>query len=362
MPCAVCRVPCAVCRVPCAVCRVARRPVISPAGYRIEAGDLSQLFVHSGLGLLVVGARAFVPNNTPFLCTCVRVRVRVRVRVCLQAPESLEHDTWNVPTMVWSYGMFLCELFSQGQRPYATLSNADAHDAIISGVLLEQTPRQPDNIYNLYEDCCRDDPIERITFDAVLKTLDIIVEQKDIPVSRTKDRGASHVRFESCVSEFSDARTSECFTEDDTDHGRNTFPNHRRSRLGLQRASSIASEYVPNTDDQAETASDGASSDQHIEGMSPGTQDSEYLDVGALLPSYVPGSGPPTVVLLDDYQMSTITAAEIESMFFKTKWSGFSSSSTTRFKQMLKHEPNLVLTESESASMWKSFSHIRCGE
>ena len=256
---------------------------------------------------------------------------------------------------------------------------------------MNQARRQPGDIYSLYEDCCMDDPDERILFPLIAKTLDVIVEQQDIPgVPANRGSAATIVRFESCVSEgfsdFSDARsnTEGFYTGDDSDQASRTSSTRRSALRGsrksqlegqqqrrLSRSSSVASEYIPGTDDQGpDTGMDTAGSSDHGETASsapsshmPSTQGStsaagEQRDWRSL---YTPGTGKPTPSLLRGFRMSTITATQIEGLFFKTKWSGFSSSSTTRFKDMLKHASTVALSENESIAMWTSFSDIRAG-
>ena len=46
------------------------------------------------------------------------------------APESLKYGKFNSKTDVWSFGVCLWELFSRGEMPYFTMTNAEAMEKI----------------------------------------------------------------------------------------------------------------------------------------------------------------------------------------------------------------------------------------
>jgi len=72
---------------------------------------------------------------------------------------------------VFSFGVVLWEIFSYGQIPYPELSNKQAKDQVVSGVVLSKPDDCPDEIYNLMKKCWKKDPNERPNFFELQTTL-----------------------------------------------------------------------------------------------------------------------------------------------------------------------------------------------
>ena len=74
-------------------------------------------------------------------------------------PAVLEHGEYSECTDVWSYGVVLYEIWTQGELPYYELSNDKVVPSVLSGYRLPCPEGCPDAIYSIMTTCWA--PIER---------------------------------------------------------------------------------------------------------------------------------------------------------------------------------------------------------
>ena len=77
------------------------------------------------------------------------------------APESLVSRVFSASSDVWSFGVFVWEVFSFGGQPYAGMMNEDVVQFVAQGGRLVAPPNAPALFENLFGDCFKSDPKER---------------------------------------------------------------------------------------------------------------------------------------------------------------------------------------------------------
>ncbi|CAH8565853.1 unnamed protein product [Dicrocoelium dendriticum] len=87
------------------------------------------------------------------------------------APECFDGSRFTQKSDIWSFGIFLWELFTLGQVPYPGLSNAEIHDWLEAGNRNEQPVLANSSVYELMLLCWTMDPAMRPTFKEVLASL-----------------------------------------------------------------------------------------------------------------------------------------------------------------------------------------------
>ncbi|GIL49207.1 hypothetical protein Vafri_5351 [Volvox africanus] len=87
------------------------------------------------------------------------------VPVRWSAPEVLHKGgCWSEKSDVYSYGVTMWEIFSNGAEPYANRSDIEVATAIVNGDLLQRPKDCPHPVYALMQDCWRQDPAQRPSF------------------------------------------------------------------------------------------------------------------------------------------------------------------------------------------------------
>lgn len=88
------------------------------------------------------------------------------------ALESLEDYTYDTKTDVWSFGVVLWEIQSEGKTPYSGLGGMDVVDFLKSGARLKQPDGCPNEIYEIMTSCWHLDPSERPSFSDLVTSLE----------------------------------------------------------------------------------------------------------------------------------------------------------------------------------------------
>ncbi|EFJ42275.1 hypothetical protein VOLCADRAFT_47055, partial [Volvox carteri f. nagariensis] len=87
------------------------------------------------------------------------------VPVRWSAPEVLRTGAgWSEKSDVYSYGVTMWEIFSNGAEPYANRSDVEAAEAIVGGERLPRPKDCPHQVYALMRDCWHQDPARRPSF------------------------------------------------------------------------------------------------------------------------------------------------------------------------------------------------------
>ena len=90
------------------------------------------------------------------------------------APEVLSVGVCTPASDVWSFGVFLWELFSLGKHPFEGIKNSDILEHIKSGNRLERPADCPDVIFEMMQQCWNMMADERPRFDSCIEVLGTI--------------------------------------------------------------------------------------------------------------------------------------------------------------------------------------------
>ncbi|XP_022787750.1 tyrosine-protein kinase receptor Tie-2-like [Stylophora pistillata] len=108
------------------------------------------------------------------------------------ALESLDFFTFNTKTDVWSFGVLLWEIESEGIMPYCDLGGAmEIIDYLQSGQILAKPDGCPNEFYDMMKSCWDLDPIKRPSFTDLLALLekeltgkkDDLLKDKNLPLN-----------------------------------------------------------------------------------------------------------------------------------------------------------------------------------
>lgn len=93
-------------------------------------------------------------------------------------PESLKFDTFTTKSDVWSYGVFIWELFSLGETPYSGLQLGDDFTSkLLAGYRMSKPSFCPDAIHrNVITNCWELQPDDRPTFSGIHEYLSNFLE------------------------------------------------------------------------------------------------------------------------------------------------------------------------------------------
>ena len=83
------------------------------------------------------------------------------------APEVVLHSKFSFKSDVWSYGILLYEVMSQGGTPYPTMNNAQAVTEIQKGYRMPCPEYCPEKVYDIMRECWRDFSMFRPTFETI---------------------------------------------------------------------------------------------------------------------------------------------------------------------------------------------------
>jgi hypothetical protein len=87
------------------------------------------------------------------------------------APECFESLRFTAASDVWSYGMFLVEVYTNGGKPYAHAATSAVPALAATGALPDQPPACPSNVYKLMQGCWSLDPKQRPAFASIAAEL-----------------------------------------------------------------------------------------------------------------------------------------------------------------------------------------------
>ena len=87
------------------------------------------------------------------------------------APEVIWESTFSCKSDVWSFGVFLWEVFTHGELPYPRLKDDAVRENIRSGRRLLKPQRCPQPIYSLMMECWKTSPDDRPRFCTLVDNL-----------------------------------------------------------------------------------------------------------------------------------------------------------------------------------------------
>eukprot|EP00051_Salpingoeca_urceolata_P024587 m.433669 g.433669 ORF g.433669 m.433669 type:complete len:2065 (-) comp20251_c1_seq2:318-6512(-) len=95
------------------------------------------------------------------------------------APEALEGRRFDESTDVWSYGILVQEIFTDGATPYQGMTNNKVWVAVQAGHRMPKAVGCPDEIYELLTDTWKEEPMERPRFFELSKRLQLMAASPD---------------------------------------------------------------------------------------------------------------------------------------------------------------------------------------
>ena len=87
---------------------------------------------------------------------------------------------------VWSYGVTLWELFSDGRAPYPGMSNMDTVRKVAEGYRMNKPAACPEEVWTLIKDCWNLKPGDRPDFALILARLEQISKEYTVDVEKSK--------------------------------------------------------------------------------------------------------------------------------------------------------------------------------
>jgi len=88
------------------------------------------------------------------------------------SPEAMQTMRFSEATDVWSFGITLIEVFTDGGKPYAGMANAAVITKVQGGYRAEQPSMCPDEMYAVMLACWASKPADRPTFANLVTTLE----------------------------------------------------------------------------------------------------------------------------------------------------------------------------------------------
>ncbi|XP_069619604.1 tyrosine-protein kinase ITK/TSK [Ranitomeya imitator] len=92
------------------------------------------------------------------------------------APEVFRYGRYSSKSDVWSYGVLVWEVFSEGKTPFEHLSNADAVEEISNGLRLFKPKMASEKFYQFMNSCWQENPEHRPSFCRLMKEITDIAE------------------------------------------------------------------------------------------------------------------------------------------------------------------------------------------
>ncbi|XP_007524541.2 tyrosine-protein kinase Srms isoform X2 [Erinaceus europaeus] len=94
-----------------------------------------------------------------------------KIPVKWTAPEAANYCIFSQKSNVWSFGVFLYEVFTYGQCPYEGMSNHETLQQVMQGYRLPRPPTCPAEVYVLMLECWKGSPEERPAFSVLQEKL-----------------------------------------------------------------------------------------------------------------------------------------------------------------------------------------------
>jgi len=87
------------------------------------------------------------------------------------APEVLEYRKFSHKSDVWSFGVLIWEIFTNGKVPYAEFENSEVVKKVVAGMRLPKPTDCPDKIFELMQSCWQARAQDRPTFDWITEQI-----------------------------------------------------------------------------------------------------------------------------------------------------------------------------------------------
>uniref|UniRef100_A0A3Q3D8K7 Tyrosine-protein kinase receptor n=1 Tax=Hippocampus comes TaxID=109280 RepID=A0A3Q3D8K7_HIPCM len=149
---------------------------------QISAGMVylaSQHFVHRDLATrnclvgnaLQVKIGDFGMSRDIYSTDYYRVGGHTMLPIRWMPPESIMYRKFTTETDVWSFGVVLWEIFTNGKQPWFQLANNEVIECITQGRVLECPRLCPKGVYDIMLGCWQREPHQRLNMKDIQKTL-----------------------------------------------------------------------------------------------------------------------------------------------------------------------------------------------
>ncbi|KAI4899946.1 hypothetical protein NFI96_025633, partial [Prochilodus magdalenae] len=95
-------------------------------------------------------------------------------------PEVLHYQKYSSKSDVWSFGVLMWEVFSEGRTPFGNRSNADVVEEVTQGGRLYRPQKCPQSIYNIMFQCWHERPQGRPSFSDLLQGIKEAAEEQSL--------------------------------------------------------------------------------------------------------------------------------------------------------------------------------------
>lgn len=100
-------------------------------------------------------------------------------------PEVLHYNKFSSKSDVWSFGVLMWEVFSEGRTPFGNRPNPEVVDEVTQGVRLYKPHKAPTNIYKIMYKCWHERPQGRPSFSNLLQSIKDISEETQTTTTQT---------------------------------------------------------------------------------------------------------------------------------------------------------------------------------
>ncbi|XP_061757810.1 tyrosine-protein kinase ITK/TSK [Nerophis ophidion] len=87
------------------------------------------------------------------------------------APEVIRYCKFSSKSDIWSFGVLMWEVYTEGRIPYENRTNAEVVESLNAGMKLLKPKLAPESVYMLMEWCWKEKPVDRPSFALLLHEL-----------------------------------------------------------------------------------------------------------------------------------------------------------------------------------------------
>ncbi|XP_072552385.1 tyrosine-protein kinase TXK isoform X2 [Salminus brasiliensis] len=95
-------------------------------------------------------------------------------------PEVIHFQKYSSKSDVWSFGVLMWEVFSEGRTPFGSKSNTEVVEEVTEGGRLYRPQKSPPNIYNIMFQCWHERPHGRPSFSELLQSIKEAAEEQTL--------------------------------------------------------------------------------------------------------------------------------------------------------------------------------------
>jgi hypothetical protein len=96
------------------------------------------------------------------------------------SPEAMETLKFTAASDVWAWGVTVCEIFQDGEKPYSDMNNAAVITELMSGFRHPCPKGCPPALYDMMLMCWKEEPIERPTFEYLANLLQTMFDRDNL--------------------------------------------------------------------------------------------------------------------------------------------------------------------------------------